>query len=81
MTVPKFTADDAFNEYDKAVSDLLLYIAYIGTDDIYTDAEEYSSRTLVIRNLCELAGKVVEGACISRKQVKDALAGYGEPTE
>lgn len=59
---------------DAKIKKLLAAIGDIGTQDVYTDAEEHRGRTGSMRNLCLVAHRVSQGIDIPDSVINTAIA-------
>lgn len=62
---------------NEVIMQLLREIGDLGTQDLYTDAEEYAGRTEAMHDLSVLAGEVIEGKEVRYRDVTVA-AGHAK---
>lgn len=55
---------------NEVIMQLLREIGDLGTQDLYTDAEEYSGRTAALHGLCTLAGRIADGEDVTAQDVQ-----------
>ena len=58
--------------FEAAATAFLAEVAYVGSQDIYTDAWEYRDRVDAMRRLVDLASKLLAGEGVTEAQVYEA---------
>jgi hypothetical protein len=65
-------------EWKKRAQALLAALGDLGTQDLYTDANEYENRVGAMQELCNMAAQMAQGKTVSMKAIAAKAAATDE---